>query len=73
MQGSFSVSTQPMRVDITMQRRLSLAGRIYKMILEMILQEHYLPLTSVAYIYKYILVTNGGGKGLVPSQHPGIT
>ena len=31
-QGSFCVCAQPMRDDVTLQRRLSLAGRIHKMI-----------------------------------------
>ena len=32
MQGSFCIWAQPMRDNVTMQRRLALAGRIHKMI-----------------------------------------
>ena len=32
MQGSFCICAQPMRDDVTIQSRLSLAGHIYKMI-----------------------------------------
>ena len=68
-QGLFCVRAQPMRDDVTLQRRLSLAGRMHKMIPEFCYQicewmknRHCFPCMSrlySSYVYDYGYKRNG--------------